>query len=153
MRLSGITRTQWVRNHSRYLMSGIEMNWINAWIEYIPCMSFICFTQWCLTLSYGIRSLCQLWFRQWLVALWHQAITWTNVHLSSLINTICWTWHISVTPSRCLNFNTLRLRQNGRHFVDDILKSIFLNENVWISIEISLKFVPKGPINNIPALV
>ena len=29
----------------------------------------------------------------------------------------------------------------------------FLNENVWISIEISLKFVPKGPINNIPAMV
>ena len=49
--------------------------------------------------------------------------------------------------------NTLRPRQNGRHFADDILKCIFLNENVWISIEISLKFVPKGPINNITALV
>ena len=30
---------------------------------------------------------------------------------------------------------------------------IFLNENVWISIKISLKFVPKGQIDNIPALV
>ena len=28
-----------------------------------------------------------------------------------------------------------------------------LNENVWIPIKISLKFVPKGPINNIPAMV
>ena len=36
---------------------------------------------------------------------------------------------------------------------DDIFKWIFLNENVIISIEISLKSVPKGPINNIPALV
>ena len=27
------------------------------------------------------------------------------------------------------------------------------NENVWIPIKISLKFVPTGPINNIPALV
>ena len=36
---------------------------------------------------------------------------------------------------------------------DDIFKWIFLNENVWISIEFSLKFVPKGPINNNPALV
>ena len=27
-----------------------------------------------------------------------------------------------------------------------------MNENVWISIKISLKFVPKSPINNIPAL-
>ena len=49
--------------------------------------------------------------------------------------------------------NTLRLRQDGRHFPDDIFKCIFLNENVWISIKISLKFVPKGPINNNPALV
>ena len=50
-------------------------------------------------------------------------------------------------------FNTLRPRQQGRHFPDDIFKCIFLNENVWTSIQISLKFVPKGPIDNIPALV
>ena len=49
-------------------------------------------------------------------------------------------------------FNTLRPRQNGRHFADDILRCIFLNENVWIPIEISLKFAPKGPIDNNPAL-
>ena len=49
--------------------------------------------------------------------------------------------------------NTLRLRQNGRHFADDVFKCIFLNENVWISIKFSLKFVPKGPIYNNPALV
>ena len=49
--------------------------------------------------------------------------------------------------------NTLRLRQNGCHFADNIFKCIFLTENVWISINISLKFVPKVQINNIPALV
>ena len=49
--------------------------------------------------------------------------------------------------------NTLRPRQNGRHFADDVFKCIFLNENVWILLKISLKFVPKGPINNIPSLV
>ena len=48
---------------------------------------------------------------------------------------------------------TLRPRQNGRHFADDTFKRIFLDENTRISIKISLKFVPKGPINNIPALV
>ena len=48
--------------------------------------------------------------------------------------------------------NTLRPRQNGHHFPDDISKGIFLNENVWISIKITLKYVLKGPINNIPAL-
>ena len=48
--------------------------------------------------------------------------------------------------------NTLRPRQNGRPFPDDIFKCIFLNENLWISINIPMKFVPKGPIKNIPAL-
>ena len=49
--------------------------------------------------------------------------------------------------------NILRPKQNGRYFPDDICKCIFLNETVWISIKISLKFVPDGPINNIPAIV
>ena len=60
---------------------------------------------------------------------------------------LCWTRII-----RSLHVNALRPRQNGRHFADDIFKRIFLNENVWISIQISLKFVPKGSINKIPAL-
>ena len=64
-----------------------------------------------------------------------------------------WWWllariHLSPAP-----INTLRLRQNGRHFADDIFKCIFLSENVRIAIKISLKFVPKDPINNIPSLV
>ena len=49
--------------------------------------------------------------------------------------------------------NTLRPRQNVRHFADDTFNNIFVNENIRISIEFSLKFVPKGSINNIPALV
>ena len=36
---------------------------------------------------------------------------------------------------------------------DDIFKWIFLNENDRIPIQISLKFVPKSPIDNKPALV
>ena len=42
---------------------------------------------------------------------------------------------------------------NGRNFAGDSFKLIFLNENVSIWMKISLKFVPKGPVNNIPALV
>ena len=49
--------------------------------------------------------------------------------------------------------NTMRSRQDGRHFSDDIFICIFLNKNEWHSIKISLKFVPKVPINNIPALI
>ena len=52
-----------------------------------------------------------------------------------------------------LPINTLRPRKNWRHFANDIFICIFLNGNVWIPIEISLKFVSKGPLNNIPALV
>ena len=49
--------------------------------------------------------------------------------------------------------NTLRPRQNGRHFPDDICEHIFLNEIIGIAIQILLRFVPKGPIINIAALV
>ena len=36
---------------------------------------------------------------------------------------------------------------------DDIFKCMFLNENAWVLIKIPMKFVPKAPISNIPALV
>ena len=65
------------------------------------------------------------------------------VALVEIIATSPWSWWV----------NTLRPRQNGRRFADDTFKCIFLNENVRISIKISLKFVPKISINNIPALV
>ena len=54
---------------------------------------------------------------------------------------------MSVTGTAVIAINPLRPRQKGRHFADDILKCIFLNENVWIPIEISLKLVPKVPID------
>ena len=72
-----------------------------------------------------------------------------------------WIWQSSdqvITPPKALGdrmlfFNTLRPRQNGGLSADDTFKGIFVNENKRISIKISLKFVPKGPFNNIPALV
>ena len=56
------------------------------------------------------------------------------------------------SPIHETNLNTLRPRQNGCQYPDDIFKCIYLNENIYISIKISLKFVPNGRINNIPAL-
>ena len=47
---------------------------------------------------------------------------------------------------------TLRPRQNGRHCPEDRFKWMWLNKDVCISIKIPLKFVPRGPIYNIPAL-
>ena len=70
---------------------------------------------------------------------------------------ICWN-DLHTTRWVCIKqlnlfINTFRPRQDGRHFPDDIFNYIFLNENAWISIKISLKFVPKGPVNNIPSSV
>ena len=59
----------------------------------------------------------------------------------------------TVNLLRIFSVNALRPRQNGQHFADDIFKCIFLNENIWILIDISRKFVPKDPINNITILV
>ena len=50
-------------------------------------------------------------------------------------------------------FNSSPHGQNGCHFADDIFKWIFMSEIFFISIQISLKFVPKGVIDNMSALV
>ena len=62
-------------------------------------------------------------------------------------------WRQMVIRAKWIKLAVLRPRQNGCHFADNIFKCIFLDENVWISIKISLTFVLKDPINNIPALV
>ena len=54
---------------------------------------------------------------------------------------------------RLMDGNTLRPGRNKRHFAYDVFKCIFLDENIWILMKISLKFIPKGPINNIPAWI
>ena len=72
-------------------------------------------------------------------------LTATSHHISKFLrpyNTIRPQW-----------VNTLRPRRSRRHFADDSFRYIFLNENIWISIKISLKFIAKSPINDIPALV
>ena len=48
-----------------------------------------------------------------------------------------------------LVFNTMKLK---KHFLDSIFKYSFLNENVRSLVKILLKFVLKGPFNNIPTL-
>ena len=122
-----------------------------------PCRTF---HPWCLCIK--TRCLCSFWcnhrhFRQrlnWLVRYHALIILFSSTRVSLFVdnskpidacNVIRLLFDYSVS--------TLRSRQNGRRFADDTFKRIFLNENIRISIKISLKFVPKGPINNIPALV
>ena len=87
------------------------------------------------------------------------SIWWRHHVKSLLINKNSLTWMVGGCAA-CQSeagsenpFNTLRPRQNGHRFADHTFKRISLNENVIFSITIPLKFVPKGPINNIPALV
>ena len=51
------------------------------------------------------------------------------------------------------SFNSSPPGQNGCHFADNTFKYISLNENLRISITISLKFVPKDPIDSKSASV
>ena len=76
----------------------------------------------------------------------------TIVHWSAAPITVSYMTGFWVCAVLVCVINSLRPRQNRRHFADDVFKCNFLNENVVIPIKISLKFVPKGPINNIPAL-
>ena len=43
--------------------------------------------------------------------------------------------------------------KNGHHFADDIFNHISLSENIKISIQTSLNFVPVGPIDNKSVLI
>ena len=78
---------------------------------------------------------------------WHSGLDKLILWLSNTTNS-CIYIHIYI-----FRFNSLRPRRYRRHFTDAIFKCIFLNENEWISLRISLKFVPKVRINNIPSLV
>ena len=52
----------------------------------------------------------------------------------------------------CNPLNTLRLKQNGWHFGDNIFKCIFMNDTRSVLFHISLQFV-QGPIDDKSALV
>ena len=75
-----------------------------------------------------------------------------------IINYIhCLVWdvitHPCMTSTWFISVNSSRPGQNGYRFADDIFRCIFVNEKFCILIKISLKFIPKGPIDNNPELV
>ena len=72
-----------------------------------------------------------------------EGICWVVLSLSNLVSVLAIPFFLNSSPPG----------QNGCHFADDIFRCIFLNENFCILFKISLKFVPKGPIDNISTLV
>ena len=62
-------------------------------------------------------------------------------------------WSIARTCTIHHVVNSFSPGQNGRHFADDVFRCILVNEEFGILIKISLKFVPKCPIDNNTTLV
>ena len=84
------------------------------------------------SLKLGFGKLCFLW----------SSVIWLGIEsFTSLMRSFAYVINSSPTV------------QNGRHFADDSFKRIFINEKCFISIRISLKFAPEGPIDNKAALV
>ena len=48
---------------------------------------------------------------------------------------------------------SLHIEAKTKHYADNLFKCMSLNKNMWISINVSLKCVPKCQINNILSLV
>ena len=59
----------------------------------------------------------------------------------------------STSYQQALVLTRLSLDKMAANFADDIFKSIFVNEKFCFPIQISLNYVPKGPIDNNPAMV
>ena len=135
-----------------------EGNFVNHWLQagddYVAILSTSCFNDCgkgpCVGLSsFSLSNVLSKW-----VVPWHQPLK--HILAWQMLNQ--YRDALRTPPSvdvslDCANFNTLRPRQDGRHFPDDIFRCIFLNENTWIAINISLNFVTKGPLDNIPSLV
>ena len=75
---------------------------------------------------------------------------WTN---DNLIYWQVFMRRYSASMSQLHSLNSPLPTQNSRHFADDIFRCMFVNGMFCILLEISLTFVPKGQIDNNPALV
>ena len=86
-------------------------------------------------------------FMLWSSIGYHQATT--TVMLCS-IGTQC---KLNKINHKWMELNSVEAKAKWPPFFRIQFPTHFVNENVWILIKISLKFVPKGQINNIVALV
>ena len=100
-----------------------------------------------------IAALASFLFRVKLDNQEQQSFICAQGHSSEMCHNKVPVWSLCPSKLVWIALTHLPLEQNGSHFAGDVFKYIFVNEKFYISINISLKFVPKGPINNIPALV
>ena len=153
------------QNVAWYLMN-VHSSFFHLSIHYSVCLSICMYVCWSQSFPCIILKMCRRNFIEFgmltysdhlqiSIRLWSCSVDFPN---GSVMILTLWNVDVSWPPSGLVIFwvdiiNTLRRRQNGRHFADDTFKCIFFNKNVRILIKNSLKFVPKGQINNIPSLI
>ena len=102
-------------------------------------MQIRCFTDWCTYTDNCVQQYCDISF-----------INYTCMRATKP----CKRWGNNSSKHRMshpnVEYNTLKPRQDDRHFPDKFLRCIFL-WIFWISIRISPTLVPRGSINNNPA--
>ena len=132
----------------------------NVWITWWPVMN--CYMP--VTMVHDMTHLVSngYWWGWRIVSEWHtikrkssyftsQFIVCYNLEITNVSEWPCICWH-HLTSRWFSILNSSPLGQNGRQFSDDIFRCISVNEKVFILIQTSLKFVPKCPIDNKPAL-
>ena len=75
----------------------------------------------------------------WLIIIFHKKTDYTTT--KAYTTQLCHVSRIYCMTLEITTIYTVKPRQNGRRFADDIFKSIFQYENLWISTKISPKFV------------
>ena len=148
----GVTRPQWVKGLT-YPIAQTPRASITACQGFLSSLFKFCINRWEKCKIFEVGQVKNYWYVE----------PWTSMPCLSTLNATLRTCHMFGMRTHLFHLiaalfcpiapHTFRLRQNARHIGDDIFKCIFLNENVWVLIKISLKFVPKGPIENIPTLV
>ena len=113
----------------------------------------------------NLNDKCPIWLQEGALLVW---CAHRECHIYSLYCEEVWMWCGQFTAYQHLktSWNIIMLTikphdtvnssssgHNSSHSADGTFKPIFIKENYCILIRISLKFVPKGPIDNKPVLV
>ena len=154
----GLREVLWWIFMSSYFLLMIENAFVNAaclWKPYLlgrPQVNCCPFVQYCMSRLINITSLTPMVLGS-VTGEWGDtaSISWIIYEKKSMLEVL-------FESRTCAGLSEIKLTHWGRDKMATISQTtlfnrIFLNENVRIFIKFSLKFVPKGPIINIPALV
>ena len=137
------TRPQWVSNTGR-------SNVFNGYPSHVVIVTHYAPTNECQNPQSVKRSYLKLKSEYYVAVLFTQITQPCKDVLVRHLNTIkTATADDTVNHSRGFtNFSKLRSDQNGRHFANDIFKYISCKDDIYIQIQISLKFVLLVPIDH-----